>query len=406
VTQLDESDLTFPMNVIQFLIFQPVLDERQNFSNTLYHDTALPRMAMPVLQINHEQNSDVLMNNVGNGPVPVIKLQKLVAENREIYMTQSDLVAAEARFSHWFRNMNKGRAATFIMSIIGAATSVLTLYLLYKYTNLNAMVTSYVMQAGRVKSQNPDEGSSHSKLPDMIIDALAQAIILMFVLVILRAIYKFARRSRWARRFIQRKGDRKSNGSRSDITIEFSDGEDTCLQYLASIAIHGSLIGDLQGDPETYPHILAHERNYINDILTIDWKDLDEIVMTDCDVLHLPEKLTIPFSEKGKLRKILKHPYTIRILITSDKLIWQVSHNSIASRHRQWMETPIVPVERNIIYKARGGLSPDINAERRRRDELTREWTYSEQTNGRETHSPPKNNREPAPAEETGEVFV
>jgi hypothetical protein len=179
------------------MIFQPVLKHRQNFTTTLYHNHALPGMPMPVLQINQEENAEVRMNNVGKGPVPVAKLQGLVAENREIYMTQSDLVAAEARFSHWFRNMKKGRVATFILSVIGATTGVLTMYLLYKYTNLNAMMTSYIMQAGRVKSQDLNEERNKSNLPDMIIDALTQAVILVFILVILRAIYKHMRRSRW-----------------------------------------------------------------------------------------------------------------------------------------------------------------------------------------------------------------
>jgi hypothetical protein len=389
------------------MIFQPVLKQGQNFTETLYHNHALPRMPMPVLQVNQEENAEVLMNSGGKGPVPVAKLQGLVAENREIYMTQSDLVAAEARFSHWFKNMKKGRVATFILSVIGATTGILTMYLLYKYTNLNAMMTSYIMQAGRVKSQELKEGSNTSNITDLIINALTQAVILVFVLVILRATYRHMRRSRWARRFIQRKGDRRSNGGRSDITIEFSDGEDTSLQYLASVAIHGSLITDLESDPEVYPQILAHERNYINDILTIDWKALDEIVLTDSDALHLPEKMSIPFSEKGKLRKILKHPYTIRIIIASDKLIWQVSHNSIASRRRQWMEAPIVPLTKNTIYKATGELSPDLNADRLRREELTREWINLQETDGNVTHGPPSNSPQAsAPREERREVFV
>jgi hypothetical protein len=173
------------------------------------------------------------------------------------------------------------------------------------------------------------------------------------------------------------------------------------------VAIHGSLITDLEGDPEVYPQILAHERNYINDILTIDWKTLDEIVLTDSDALHLPEKCTIPFSEKGKLRKILKHPYTIRVIITSDKLIWQVSHNSVASRRCQWMEAPIVPAPRNTIYKATGELSPDLNADRLRREELTREWIHLQETDGNITHGPPQNSpQETATKEGRREVFV
>jgi hypothetical protein len=347
---------------------------------------------MPALHVTHQDASDVLMDNEGNGPISVKKIQGLVAANHEIYMTRADLLAAEARFANWFKSMKKGKMVTFILSVIGEMTGGVTLYLLYKYTNMSAMVTSMWLTMGQAKAETMNGQGATIALPPLIINALTQAVILIFILVILRAVCKNIRKSRWTRRFLQRNGDKRSDGSRSDILIEFSDGEDTHLQYLVSVAIHGSLVSDMPYNRDVYPQIVAHERNWINDILTINWKYLDVITLTDCDVLHLPEKMSVALSDKRKIRRILRHPYTIRVIITSDKLVWQMSHNGIESRRQQWAETRKVEGERKLLSKT-GEIAPAVREDMIHREELVDRWATLGRTDGNGYRSPPRDKK-------------
>jgi hypothetical protein len=110
--------------------------------------------------------------------------------------------------------------------------------------------------------------------------------------------------------------------------------------------------------------------------------------LTDCDVLNLPEKMLIPCSEKYKIRRILRHPYTIRVIITSDKLIWQVSHNSITSRTRQWAEAEVIYEERQVVCKSSGEMAPEIRADILHREELMGRWNCHPMKDGGESPGP------------------
>jgi hypothetical protein len=156
--------------------------------------------------------------------------------------------------------------------------------------------------------------------------------------------------------------------------VEISDGEITHVQHLISVGVHGSLIHDLPQDDSEYPQIVAHERHWINDILTISWKQLETITLTDQDILHLPHKITIAFANKRKIRKMLMHSYTVRIIIESGGLLWQISHNLMESRIRRWSERINGHQTTDIISKERAEPSLMVQEDRLERETLIHQW--------------------------------
>ena len=162
--------------------------------------------------------------------------------------------------------------------------------------------------------------------------------------------------------------------------MELSDGESAQTLYLVSVGVHGSLIHDLPQHNCEYPEVVAHEKHWINDILTISWKQLESITLTDQDILHLPEKLIIAWSEKFKTRKILSHAYTVRIIIESGGLLWQISHNLIQSRIQKWSENYTSPTQTRMVIKERAGVPLLMREDMADRATLRRQWAGTSQT--------------------------
>jgi len=163
-----------------------------------------------------------------------------------------------------------------------------------------------------------------------------------------------------------------------EATYQISDGIHTHLQYLASVAIHGSLICDLPQDLENHPQITAHDKHWINDVLTIHWGQLESISLTDHDMLNLPDKIPITFTDKFKVRHIVEHAYTVRIIIECGGLLWQISNNLIDSRRKQWIENAIIPQKTRILSKDKAEMPLQQQMDIRYRKELLLETESSE----------------------------
>jgi hypothetical protein len=330
---------------------------------------------LPELRIEHTENEGVLAQDNQLAGIPIAKLQKLVAEKQEIYLTRSDLITAESMFQNWFHGLKTGKIITFTLALVGTVTGLITIYLVFKYTTLAAMVMSWTIMPRGAKAQSTsDTVYITTTITSMCMTAAMQAGLIFLGLLIANALWKAARKTQIHRRFLHRKNKPEMGSSRSDIYIELSDGESTNVQYLVSIGVHGSLMYDLPQENCEYPEIIAHEKHCINDILTISWKQLETITLTDQDVLHLPEKLVVPWADKYKVRKILSHAYTIRIIIESGGLLWQISHNLIQSRIQKWSENYGLPSPSGMIIKERAGIPLAVREDRLEREVLIHQW--------------------------------
>ena len=123
------------MNAVQYAIFENILPNTSNPGDTLYNSKAMPTLKMPYLNIEHTDDSEVLSDDTITDGIPIPRINRLVTNGQEMYLTRSDLLAAENVFQNWFKNLKKGKVVTFILALTGAATGIITLYLLYKYTN-------------------------------------------------------------------------------------------------------------------------------------------------------------------------------------------------------------------------------------------------------------------------------
>jgi hypothetical protein len=379
ITQIHPSDLLFPVNAIQYAIFESVVPANKSSGSTLYHTDAMPSYILPQLRIEHTDNDGVLAQDGQLAGIPIAKLQKLVSAKREIYLTRSDLITAESMFQNWFRGLKTGKIVTFVLALVGTVTGLVTIYLLFKYTNLAAIVTSLQLIRGAKGESTGGTQYIAQTIMSMCLTAMLQAALIFLGLLILKAIWKMARQTQVHRRFLHRKNKPKMGASRSDIYIEISDGESAHTQYLASVGVHGSLIHDLPQENCDYPEVIAHEKYWINDILTISWKQLDTITLTDLDVLHLPAKLIVAWADKSKIRKILSHAYTMRVIIESGGLLWQISHNLIQSRTQRWCENYSQPLPTRMIVKERAEMPLLMREDRMDRDTLRRQWTNDKQ---------------------------
>ena len=401
ITQIHQSDLLFPINAIQYAIFDSILPLNKSTGSTLYHSGAMPTVTLPPLKIEHTNYEGVLAQDGQLSGIPVARLQKLVSSKQEIYLTRSDLLSAESLFQNWFRDLKTGKIITFVLALAGTVTGLVTIYLLFKYTNLAAMVTSLTLIPGGVKSE-PTAGSHYiaTTFATMCLSAVIQASLIFLGLLIAKAIWKAVRQTQVHRRFLNRKNKPKMGASRSDIYIDISDGEIAHTQYLVSVGVHGSLIHDLPQENCEYPEVIAHEKHWINDIITISWKQLETLTLTDQDVLHLPCKVTVAWSDKYKIRKILSHAYTMRIIIESGGLLWQLSHNLIQSRLDRWCENYNQPAATRMIVKERAEMPLLMREDRMNRDTLRRQWTknpptqdYMESQQSDEEQTSPKQGR-------------
>jgi hypothetical protein len=375
ITQIQQTDMLFPMNAMQHAIFETILPHNSTSRDTLYNSKAMPTTMIPRLHIKHSEREGVLMKDNKLSGIPIAKIQRLVASKQEIYLTRSDLIAAESLFHNWFRSLKPGKIATFILALTGTATGLLSIYLLLKFTNLSAMVASLALIPRATKAEST-EGTYliPVTLPTMILTSILQAVLVLTAMTILALIWKVVKQSQVHVRFLQRKNKPKIGASRSNIYIEISDGEVAHVQHLISVGVHGSLIHDIPQDVAEYPQIIAHERHWINDILTISWKHLETITLTDQDILHLPHKITIAFADKAKIRKMLMHSYTVRIIIESGGLLWQISHKLMESRIRRWSERIRGPHEAEPILKDNAEPSLLLHEDRVKREKLIEKW--------------------------------
>jgi hypothetical protein len=377
VSELTESDLVFPLNALQVAMFSPVIPNVTASQGTLYHSGALPTIQMPALQVQFHEDKGVLADDFQGTKVPIRKVQKFISTNQEIYLTSADLVAAESRFENWFHRLKRGKIATFVLALIGTVTGMITLYLLYKFSGLSAMVASMALNPRRVTALPMLPDSATWSIINRIIGTITQAIFLFVCLMTCKMIWKMITHSRFTRKFIPRRAKPKKSVGRSDILVEISDGQASHVQYMASVAIHGSLIHELPQVVNKYPLIIAHEKHLINDIITIQWQDLDTITLSDQDVLALPEKLSIPYSEKYTIRHIVLHPYTVRVVITCENIVWQTSQSLLESRKRHWMGPALSLEPQRMFSKDKGQLPPVMQEDVRDHNELISAWVAS-----------------------------
>ena len=246
-----------------------------------------------------------------------------------------------------------------------------------------------MLQPRRVKAEDWGQYSAvRVSIPTMMLTGLTQAFTILAFLIILNAIWRLLKSTKITRRFLNRTHKPKFGADRSDIYIELSDGTATHLQYLASVAVHGSLICDLPTEIKKHPQIIAHDKHWINDVITIAWGDLETITLTDQDILHLPEKVSVTFKEKYKVRHIVEHAYTIRVIIECGGLLWQISNNLMESRKRQWIENLTTTHANRMFTKDKGEIPLHIKVDKETRQNLlnTHENTITENTDAENTY--------------------
>jgi hypothetical protein len=203
ITQIQQSDLLFPMNALQHAMFESILPTNTTPGDTLYNSKAMPTTRIPRLRIEHTEKEGVLIQDGKMTGIPIARIQKLVSNKQEIYLTRSDLIAAESLFRNWFRSLKPGKIATFMLALTGTATGLLSIYLLLKYTNLSAMVMSLALVPRNVRAEYT-EGPLFIPvtLTTMILTSLLQAALVLTALILLRLLWTAVKQSQVHIRFL------------------------------------------------------------------------------------------------------------------------------------------------------------------------------------------------------------
>lgn len=336
---LNEIKPVFPVNSLAWSIFYGVV---QNDSipdiSRLFDDRTPPPHAIPRLNIFEDEKSDVLMDDFTGRSIKITKIQQLLKEDADMYLTESDKLSQKRQFIRWFKDLEISQMVMSLLSMLGGLATIVLIFVVYKQCVLSGLVTSMVSHVAKTKALSQEPGLGITSL-DWFLIAFYQTLIVIALLLLIYYSAKLVMKIGKAKRVLQPRDKFVGKGCKAVIQAEISDGLRVIVAYVATIRTHPALLHE-PDDEGVFPEIIDKDSGWFQTIIHINWHNFSIITLSSNEKIKLPEFVTINFFQKRTLDKIIAANHTVRVAVFSEGQLWFLSHRNAIHRQLRYYGDP------------------------------------------------------------------
>ena len=308
--QLPKVNIKYTINGAMVAFFNESLNTKE-FTKVSQLSEKIPQAHVPAININHIEMDDIVSDSQSD-QIDLKKLAKLVQTGNNLYYNKEDKLQANSNFDSWFKENNFEIGITFIFSIFGTLSLILTILLCLKSHKLTTLVGAF-MTVPQAEARSPlPEGcilhNSSTVISTILIQLSITVCVFAFVKLVIHLLRKYD-----AFKIIVPLGIMNIQSScETKIFLEINSAQDKLLVYVCTIKAR--LVDITTNNMINMSNVSIRHAN-LYDILEIDW-DSSSFSIFHTDILFkIPSLIYVPFYKAYKLRNLLKCECVFRVLM-------------------------------------------------------------------------------------------